>query len=377
MAYELPSTTPEKSSGNKSATNAASDKQGGKPEKQFKPTQTSKRKKPRLSVGERLELAGSLILVPWLWSDLIDCQRFSKLFFDALALCFAHGVVCYFLAKFLKSARWGIVIWIALTVLTASVVCKNSRQLTTNVVEPKPFEVVQSQVTNQTVAPLTATDIKKVLHEELASHISVISETNVVSQTNIFIQTNEPFAKEWEPPPLPEGCDVISVTYGESESSNPIQMGLNIIAGRSYDTNGQTITEVLVGAHVKNNRLYVEATIPGDFPFGPFKISGNKIIGRLPATWQMNYDDDAVEIVNAFEIPVCQIFYKRPDVVEIYGVFGNQFQIEILTPNSLLRSLPPQDWYDRGKFDCASMGLNRIFKYPFWAYRGQRVQNNE
>lgn len=224
-----------------------------------------------------------------------------------------------------------------------------------------------------------AAEIEEAVKKALPTNITAImvSETNIFNQTNVVNETNEWRGKEWKPPLLLAGSDRISVTWGESDVSNPIGWGgLNLMKGWTYNTNWQKVMETLVMAYVRNNRFYVDATIPGDLPYGPFKLSGNTIIGHLPPPWQMNYDNDAIEIVNGREIPVFQVIYERPEAVKIYGIMGNQFQVEVQTPKSSLQTFSPENWYD-GSFDPASMGLRRIFKYPLWEYPGQRLPNDD
>jgi len=151
---------------------------------------------------------------------------------------------------------------------------------------------------------------------------------------------------------------------------------VNVLASAYQDTNGNFQPIIVIGGHVTKNRFFANVTIPGDLPFGPFKLSGNKIDGHLPPLWDMNYDANAIEIVNNDEVPIYQIIYKRPDVIEIYGIFLAGNKIMAVTRRGT-EGMPAFVSGRPTRVDPAALGLKRIFKYPSSAYLEQRVLRNE
>jgi len=174
---------------------------------------------------------------------------------------------------------------------------------------------------------------------------------------------------EWQPPELPEGCQFVSFVFAGGDSASPIAKEdetVNLLVTFQQDTNGAYHAIPVVGGHVSNNRFFADVTIPDAFPFGPFKLSGNKIDGHLPSAWQMNCDANAVEIVNNDFVPVYQVIYRRPNVIEIYGEFVVGNGVYVLTRQGMEGR--------RDFVDPAVLELKRIFKYPATSYPGQRVE---
>jgi hypothetical protein len=178
---------------------------------------------------------------------------------------------------------------------------------------------------------------------------------------------------EWQPPELPAGCKVISFVYGGNVWTISALSGIElplVAFGHKHTNDVYVIT-----GRVLNNRFYVSARLldPEDLGLGSLKLSGNKIEGHLPALWDINSDSTAIEIVDNNEVPIYQIIYRRPDVVEVYGIFfmGNDI---VLNGRNIARTvaLPPDG--EPLRIDPASLGMARIFKYPSAAYLGQRIQ---
>jgi hypothetical protein len=86
----------------------------------------------------------------------------------------------------------------------------------------------------------------------------------------------------------------------------------------------------------------------------------------------MNYDDNAIEIVDGNDMPIYQIVYKRPDVIEISGIFVVGDEVWTIT-RSGMRGRKFTEWEQLGGFKETSLGLRRIFKYPSMSYQGQRA----
>ena len=202
---------------------------------------------------------------------------------------------------------------------------------------------------------------------------------NIYNNANPSVETN---LAEWQPPELPAGCQFVSIVSGGNEITRPIGKdggAINLVITAAQDANGAYRAIPIIGGHVSANRFFADVTIPGDFPFGSFKLSGNKIDGHLPPLWDMNYDANAIEIVNNDEVTIYQIIYRRPDVMEIYGVFMAANSPIIVSRHEMERmkvTSPTftQEWLQSAP---AKLQLKRIFKYPSSSYIGKRVQRDE
>jgi hypothetical protein len=150
MTDDLPSATPKKSGYYKSARDEPTNEHSGKTQKELKPTETSKRKKPRLTNTEWREFIGILAIVCWIWSEIIRCYDFLILCFLGAALLLFYAAACHFVFKFfrIKSLLHGLLVWILLTIFTAGVVYQNSRPLPRNSTESNPVEVVKNSATS-------------------------------------------------------------------------------------------------------------------------------------------------------------------------------------------------------------------------------------
>jgi len=92
---------------------------------------------------------------------------------------------------------------------------------------------------------------------------------------------NKVAAIKWQPPELPRDCKFISVVTAGQSATNPLGTNsdeINLICDAEQDAIGAFKTVTVVGGHVENNRFYADVTIPGGIPFGPFKVSGNKMM---------------------------------------------------------------------------------------------------
>ena len=73
-----------------------------------------------------------------------------------------------------------------------------------------------------------------------------------------------------------------------------------------------------LGPHyVLNKRLVVDAVIFSGYGFTPAKVIANELSMQEPS-WDRNYDDTALEVVNARGIPMLQIIYTTRHNVLIY-----------------------------------------------------------
>src|ERR1017187_4756296 len=115
MADELiPSSTPNDGGDQKSAADDSGHKHDSEPKKEFSPTNSDRVEHAGLT---KLEWGGffvDLYVTLWIWSDLVGCHDIKRLMFLLAAILVAHGVLCYFFFKILKSWRWASAIWIVL-----------------------------------------------------------------------------------------------------------------------------------------------------------------------------------------------------------------------------------------------------------------------
>jgi hypothetical protein len=96
----------------------------------------------------------------------------------------------------------------------------------------------------------------------------------------------------------------------------------------------------------------------------PVEIVNNEV--KVPS-WDTNYNESALEIVNEDLEPVLQIIYTRPRSVNITGVFsGYENRTFRVTPHGSV-TLPPNAPVD------PRLQLKRLFKYPSRKYPGQEI----
>jgi hypothetical protein len=125
----IPAPTPEKGSGEKAAASDSNQESEAKPKEEIKPRKRQTQKWFGLTKTQWRELAGILILIPWVWNDLIDSHIFSKLCLLAFSLAVAQGLAC----SFLKSRTKALSLWLVSLIPLAAVVWINSRP------ESKPY----------------------------------------------------------------------------------------------------------------------------------------------------------------------------------------------------------------------------------------------
>jgi hypothetical protein len=113
----------------------------------------------------------------------------------------------------------------------------------------------------------------------------------------------------------------------------------------------------VVNTELKNNRIFVDAKIPFSYFGGgsnTFEINGNKVTGIPDDDWDVNFDQNAIEIVDNFRMPLVQIYYKSPSEIVIAGL-----------PQSLPGIMPG------GSLEPQTGKPTRIFKYPSYEFLGK------
>lgn len=171
------------------------------------------------------------------------------------------------------------------------------------------------------------------------------------------------YSPYWEPPELPSGCDRVYIALG-----NGMMLGEHV-SEMSKPTNRPVMIAVESGVqpitpYVRDNRFYVDFDIPiyeSRFE-GTIKIRDFKI-GTIPPEWDANYNSNALEIVNSRNVPLCQIYYKSPNQIAIFGIFKFGNWCEAWGKNGVLpfnSNTPPE-----------ALGLKPLFKYPANLHRGE------
>lgn len=243
---------------------------------------------------------------------------------------------------------------------------------------------------------------------------------------------------KWQPPELPPGCSNVFVSFGGQQLKIPMfvakvsseKIGTKVLFNDippefSFFTNGY---EKLPGYNASTSGMFfrvgsVQTTIEGrsvDYPILPY-VRDNRLFvyvsmpfqnekrivsmsddldSVIPQTWDRNYSSNAFEVVNEDGRPVLQVFYKRPNDVQVNGVF-------IVNGYALFESFGAMPWlispYVRvtqnqttQEFEIAdfqrtftniaiSMDTNAaygtkftdqkpIFKYPAWKHSGQYAE---
>jgi hypothetical protein len=118
-----PSPASEVSSNQKAAANDSNKKSEPQPKQEAQPRQRKVRKWFGLSKMERRELAGILVLIPWVWVDFIDCHNLKKL----CLLAFSLAIAQLFFFSFWKPRWLAIALGLLSLIPVTGVVYKNSK----------------------------------------------------------------------------------------------------------------------------------------------------------------------------------------------------------------------------------------------------------
>jgi hypothetical protein len=127
MADNLPSPTPEKPGNNESAANAPDDQRKDIPKEKIKTPKQKSKKWLGLTEAKRRELFGFVMLVPWVWVDMVDCHSFFRLCGYAVSLAVAQFVVFSFFRN--RLSGWTHGLWLISLLPLAFLVWSNSRPL--------------------------------------------------------------------------------------------------------------------------------------------------------------------------------------------------------------------------------------------------------
>jgi hypothetical protein len=179
----------------------------------------------------------------------------------------------------------------------------------------------------------------------------------------------------WKPPQLPENATFFDIEYGPSRSFGSISFFTNKVpdhcpfAFEDFINGAINITGfrdwLPISINLISNRLYVDASIPlGDD--SDIVIHGNSANKFVPFDWDMNFSDNAVEVIDQTRQPILQVVYVRPNKILIRGVFAKGGRYVVLGESVTFGGVLP---IDKRKSD-----LKPIFKYPSGLHSGEYAQ---
>lgn len=115
-----------------------------------------------------------------------------------------------------------------------------------------------------------------------------------------------------------------------------------------------------VELYIENGQLYADVKIYGGRGLPPIEIKKNKVSNK-PDNWDLNSNENAMEIVNQDGIPIYQFLYKTPSHIVMNGIFPYPGGFILANKGGAILNpeLP------------TTFILKRIFKYPSWKYPGE------
>jgi hypothetical protein len=116
-------------------------------------------------------------------------------------------------------------------------------------------------------------------------------------------------------------------------------------------------------AYVEDDKLYVDAVFFVGLSTPSVQVAHNEI-GALPPSWDSNFDDSALEIVDANRRPRLQLIYEGSEAI-LRGLFTDS------QGNVLIESDTGMDFNPTDPFGANSR-LHPLFKYPSSQFRGKR-----
>lgn len=164
------SATPNDGGDDKASTNKADNEVKREPEKIIKPRKREIKKWFGLTKTQWKELAGFLVLIPWLYYDLSDSHGILKLSLLAVSLAIAQGVVL----SFLKGRSKALSLWLVCLVPIAIIVWENSMP------EKKPEAHFKFMLTSSTAPNDTLELTNKLLYHTWSSAFGKTNLSTVV-----------------------------------------------------------------------------------------------------------------------------------------------------------------------------------------------------
>ena len=193
-----------------------------------------------------------------------------------------------------------------------------------------------------------------------------IAGGNIYNGPVIDNEVSQPISTSWQPPSLPDGCRLVSVTAAGGTVQNPSNWEQWRVVGTTLQEGGVLIlpgSNVHMTARVVSNKFFVDADITLDAVHN-YSISNMTFIGTAPSGWDRNSNSNAFEIVGPDGLPVFQEIYLLPEHIALNGIFPKKPGIIIGmfgghlvsgAPDEVLTNLPNR---------------KPIFKYPSWKYQG-------
>lgn len=136
---------------------------------------------------------------------------------------------------------------------------------------------------------------------------------------------------KWQPPELPKGCTTVHVHFGDGSGLALPVDGLKK-GWWAPQTFGLLVTDAQGTRYISgfkpfflvaSNRFYVRLPLPLELSTNQVSIlMDNHLDETIPAEWDRNYNSNAFEIVGEDNLPLLQVLYKRPDTLEINGIFA-------------------------------------------------------
>lgn len=196
------------------------------------------------------------------------------------------------------------------------------------------------------------------------------------SVMNWFINYRTLFGKPdkaWLAPELPAGCETVFVLFGREmyveyqakALTNGPYTGVHFAANIS--SNG--VKGIDIKPFIKGNRLYLQTPLPLAESTNVITIKMDESLDKiLPPRWDWNANSNAFEIVDAYDLPLLQVWYKRPDSIVVNGIFVSPVGYMITFGDeeiALGKHLPQLD---------TIKGRKPLFKYPGNLHRGDLAE---
>jgi hypothetical protein len=115
--------------------------------------------------------------------------------------------------------------------------------------------------------------------------------------------------------------------------------------------------------YLRNGIFCIDAQVYGGFGMPLIEVVCNHV--TAPPSWDTNYTDEAIEVVDQNQVPMFQMIFESKTKIRVNGVFpADNNQLMIVTPLDTKKiDLPRQSPID--------VPLKRLFKYPAWKFPHQ------
>lgn len=161
---------------------------------------------------------------------------------------------------------------------------------------------------------------------------------------------------------FPFSSNELTLTFGGGEGVSFTLPKRELEQGKTSST-FRFGAQIPFNAYVDRGKLFIDINVFAGTDLPLIHIKRN-FIQDLPYRWDGDYDDHALEIVNADTVPVFQLMYMSEDHIVIKGIFPVQGGLAIADESGL--SYVPGT---RVLF----YGTRPIFKYPSWKYPNKRI----